>query len=176
MAGEPVFSQPVKAGLSVTGGGAPAARPTGEKHSQQEASDVCPPCNSSGAGLTLHAQRTDSAQELHEKPESDENQGGNARGEPDNKKRDQRQDARAWKKDDIGAQNAGDRAARAKRRHPRPPREGQLGKAGTKSADKVKDEIGNRSHAILDVASKYPEKPHVAENMEEARVKEHARE
>lgn len=88
-----------------------------------------PPGHASAGLRSGRTKRSDAAQKLDKKPQADERQRRNPRPEPENEKRDESQNFRARKQNDVGSQNPGDRAARAESRDPRAPGEKRLGDA-----------------------------------------------
>src|ERR1700733_4729071 len=128
------------------------------------------------AAIRLHPcgpERAEAAHELQEEPETDEHDGWNARREPNNEQRNERENAARRKEKNISAENAGDCAASADCRYSRAPTECRLRDSRADSTNQIEPEIRKMAEAIFDVAAKNPEEPHVADNVQPAAMQKH---
>jgi len=96
--------------------------------------------------------RAHPCQELKQEPiaEDDERRDGNEENEHE------RQYARAWKKNDIGAHDAGDGATGSERRQIGVEVEDNVGDARTNAANEIKQKIREVAEVVLHVIAKDP--------------------
>ena len=122
----------------------------------------------------LH-EREPALPELEAEPEAEEEEGRDL----DEEVQEQRQHARGRQEDEVGAENAGDRAARPEVRdgrvgiRARPEGDDGLSRGRGDPGQQVEAEEADRPHRVLDVVAEDPEEEHVPDDVQPASVHEH---
>src|SRR5436190_727352 len=78
--------------------------------------------------------------------------------------------SRCWKKYEVSAEHAGNRAGSAHRRHSRIRVCEQMGETSNHAAGQIENRESYRSHTVLDVVAKDPKCPHVGDDVQPAAV------
>src|SRR3989442_980688 len=112
-------------------------------------------------------------QELHDEPEPKDNEGWNLNDLEKHKDRHQRKNTCKRIRDDISAEYAGDRATRSDAWDCRLGIQDRVRDPGAEAAEQVKYKVREVTQPVLDVVSKNPEVPHIADQMEPTAMQEH---
>src|SRR5262245_44480301 len=87
----------------------PAWIQSDQKDSDDESTDMCPPPNTARLIDACCCQRCSPVKELHDEPESQDDQGGNFNHLDEDEYGDKREDSREWIRNQVCAQHAGNR-------------------------------------------------------------------
>src|SRR5581483_1339061 len=143
-----------------------------QDNSRDEPADVRPEGHAARL-LGAVGEGAEARDELRDKPEPDQEHGGDARQEDDRPQEHERPHLRAAEDHKVGAQDAGDGAAGADARDPRGGINRYLRQPGDEAAHQVEDQIADVAEGVLDVVPEHPEIDHVRRNVQEAPVQEH---
>src|SRR3954453_3542267 len=134
-------------------------------HPEREAADVGEECDAASRLRML--QREAAGPRLQREPDAEEPEGRDLTDEDE----DQRQHTRAGEEDEVGAEDARNRAAGADVRDARTARAGELESDGGLRCHRhdagyqVPEEEGDMPARVLDVVAEDPEEEHVAEDV-----------
>ena len=131
-----------------------------------------PPCNTSRVWAS-YRQGGCSVKKLHDEPEAENNECWNLNDLEKYENRYQRENTCKWIRDHIGAQHAGDRATRSDAWDRRFRIQDRVGDSCAETAKQVEYKVREMTQPVLDVVSKDPEVPHIADQMEPTAMQEH---
>ena len=115
------------------------------------------------------------AEQLNEKPESQNNQRGKANQADEKKDKHQGQDSRVRKKKQVSPKNPGHRPAGTDHGNRGIGDGKNLRHGGRQSAKQIENEKAKMTECILDIVTKDPEIKHVAEEVQEPAMEKHRR-
>src|SRR5262249_50400256 len=116
---------------------------------------------------------TNLAEELEDKPDSDQQRGGNHGCADKDEYHEQNEYAISGVRNQKRAHHAGDGAARAQIRNVRVWRQEDLRQRGGDSAEQVEGQISHSSHRIFDLGTEGMKEDHVADNVHPAAMHKH---
>jgi len=131
---------------------------------------VGPPRDPSARGRSHGAEGTKRRKKLQDEPVAEDQHGGNWHEENE----DEGQDAGARVENCVGAHDPGDGAAGPQGRNTRMHVEQHVQEARADSAKQIEKQIGDVAVEVFDVVAKNPEEKHVAGDVQQAGVQEHA--
>ena len=147
-----------------------------ERHhdqSKQESANVRPPCNAARAAA-LDGKQT--GIQLRHEPEDQKDERGDLDDRKNEKDGHETGNTRVRKENEIRAQYASHRAARADHGNLTGWQYVGLQESRRCAAEQIKDQISEPTHARFDVIAKDEQHPHVVDDMEPAPVQKHGRE
>ena len=154
----------------------PAWKQTDQEDPNDESPDMCPPRNAARLIDARCGQGCSAVKELHEEPESKDDHGGYFDDLEEYKYGDKRKDPGKWIRNQIGAQDAGNRATGSDAGNRTAAIQNRVDNSRADTAQKIEYEKGEMPQAVLNVVAKNPEVPHVTDDMQPAAVQKHGRE
>ncbi len=141
----------------------------GGDSSEEESTDV----SDIGYATGLDVGDGSGIEELDEKPESDEEYGGDIRDADEYENPEERANPIAGVSDEERAHDGGDGSAGTEVGDGGGGADGDLGEHGDGSPEQIEDEVAQGVHGVLDLGAKGPEENHVADDVQPATMHEH---
>jgi hypothetical protein len=134
-----------------------------------------PPRDSAGI-CSGGSKRSCSVEELHDEPEPQHDESRNLNDLDEYKNRYESQNTRAGVRDKISAQHSGNGAAGADAGDGHVVVQYRMDNPCAQSAEKIKYEVPEMAQTIFDVVAKYPQVPHVPDQVKPSAMQKHRRE